>query len=42
MNINLVKPWKASNKASLKVKPNRGEIEDFRANSIKLLYAIND
>lgn len=40
MNLNLVKPRKVLNKAFLKLKPNRGEIEDFRANSIKLLYAI--
>jgi len=42
MNLNLVKPRKALNKAFLKVKPNRSEIENFKANLITLLDTINE
>ncbi|MDD2413270.1 MAG: Eco57I restriction-modification methylase domain-containing protein [Bacteroidales bacterium] len=42
MNINILKPRKALNKAFLKVKPNRTEIEHFKANLIQLLDRIND
>ncbi|MFP4025335.1 MAG: Eco57I restriction-modification methylase domain-containing protein [Thiohalospira sp.] len=42
MNLNLVKPRKALNKAFLKVKPNRSEIENFKANLIQLLDTINE
>jgi hypothetical protein len=37
-----LKPRKALNKAFLKVKPNRTEIENFKANLIQLLDRIND
>lgn len=37
-----LKPRKALNKAFLKVKPNRSEIERFKANLIQLLDRIND
>jgi len=42
MNLNFVKPRKALNKAFLKVKPNRSEIENFKANLIQLLDTINE
>ncbi len=42
MKLNLVKPRKALNKAFLKVKPNRSEIENFKANLIQLLDTINE
>jgi len=42
MNLNLVKPRKALNKAFLKVKPNRSEVESFKANLIELLDTINE
>ncbi|WP_375585955.1 Eco57I restriction-modification methylase domain-containing protein [Cyclobacterium xiamenense] len=42
MNLNPLKPRKALNKAFLKVKPNRKEIEGFKANLIQLLDRTND
>ena len=42
MKINKLKPRKALNKAFLKVKPNRTEIEIFKTNLISLLDRIND
>jgi len=42
MTINRLKPKKALNKAFLKVKPNRTEIERFKANLIQLLDRTND
>ncbi len=42
MEINKLKPRKALNKAYLKVKPNRTEIEGFKTNLIQLLDRIND
>ncbi|MCK5169545.1 MAG: hypothetical protein KAQ75_06680 [Bacteroidales bacterium] len=42
MRLNLVKPRKALNKAFLKVKPNRSEIENFKTNLIQLLDTINE
>jgi hypothetical protein len=42
MNVNKLKPRKALNKAFLKVKPNRTEIEGFKANLITLLDRTND
>ncbi|MEA2107297.1 MAG: TaqI-like C-terminal specificity domain-containing protein [Bacteroidota bacterium] len=42
MKLNLIKPRKALNKAFLKVKPNRSEIENFKANLITLLDTINE
>ncbi|MFZ6666313.1 DUF7149 domain-containing protein [Peijinzhouia sedimentorum] len=42
MKINSLKPRKALNKAFLKVKPNRTEIERFKANLIQLLDRTND
>src|SRR5690606_28705390 len=42
MEINRLKPRKALNKAFLKVKPNRTEIEGFKTNLIQLLDRIND
>jgi len=42
MQINKLKPRKALNKAFLKVKPNRTEIEGFKANLIQLLDRTND
>jgi hypothetical protein len=42
MEINKLKPRKALNKAYLKVKPNRTEIEGFKANLIQLLDRTND
>lgn len=40
--IRILKPRKALNKAFLKVKPNRTEIECFKTNLIQLLDRIND
>src|SRR5690554_7013831 len=40
--INKLKPKKALNKAFLKVKPNRVEIEHFKTNLIQLLDRTND
>ena len=40
--IKILKPRKALNKAFLKVKPNRTEIEGFKANLIQLLNRTND
>ena len=42
MEIKELKPRKALNKAFLKVKPNRTEIEGFKANLIALLDGTND
>jgi adenine-specific DNA-methyltransferase len=42
MEINKLKPRKALNKAFLKVKPNRTEIEGFKSNLIQLLDRTND
>lgn len=42
MNLKQLKPRKALNKAFLKLKPNRSEIELFKANLIQLLDRIND
>ncbi len=42
MDINRLKPRKALNKAFLKVKPNRTEIEGFKTNLIQLLDRTND
>ena len=42
MKINKLKPRKALNKAFLKVKPNRTEIERFKTNLIQLLDRTND
>ena len=41
MHVNKLKPRKALNKAFLKVKPNRNEIEGFKSNLILLLDKIN-
>lgn len=40
-NFNILKPRKALNKAFLKLKPNRYEIEQFNANLIQLLDRTN-
>ena len=42
MELQKLKPRKALNKAFLKVKPNRSEIENFKANLIQLLNRTND
>ncbi|MBU0712837.1 Eco57I restriction-modification methylase domain-containing protein [bacterium] len=42
MEIKILKPRKALNKAFLKVKPNRTEIECFKTNLIQLLDRTND
>jgi adenine-specific DNA-methyltransferase len=42
MEIQILKPRQALNKAFLKVKPNRAEIECFKANLTQLLDRIND
>jgi len=42
MNLKQLKPRKALNKAFLKLKPNRSEIEIFKTNLIQLLDRIND
>lgn len=42
MRINKLKPRQALNKAFLKVKPNRAEIESFKTNLIQLLNRINN
>ncbi len=42
MEINKFKPRKALNKAFLKVKPNRVDIESFKSNLIQLLDRTND
>jgi len=42
MNLNILKPRKALNKAFLKVKPNRNEIEYFKENLIRLFDHINE
>ena len=41
-NLHILKPRKALNKAYLKVKPNRSEIEQFKANLIQLLDRTNE
>ena len=42
MEIRILKPRKALNKAFLKVKPNRSEIECFKTNLSQLLDRINE
>ncbi|GAA0761051.1 DUF7149 domain-containing protein [Psychroflexus lacisalsi] len=42
MELNILKPRKAINKAFLKIKPNRTEIENFKTNLIQLLDRTND
>ena len=42
MNLKPLKPRKAINKAFLKIKPNRTEIENFKTNLIQLLDRTND
>lgn len=42
MNLKQLKPKKALNKAFLRLKPNRSDIEIFKANLIQLLDRIND
>lgn len=42
MELHLLRPKKALNKAFLKVKPNRTEIQNFKANLIQLLERTND
>ena len=42
MEIKILKPRKALNKAYLKVKPNRIDIENFKTNLIQLFDRIND
>lgn len=42
MNINILEPRKALNKAYLKIKPNRTGIESFKSNLTHLLDAINE
>ena len=41
-NPNILKPRKALNKAFLKVKPNRSQIEQFKENLIQLLDRTNE
>jgi len=41
-NYNILKPRKALNKAFLKVKPNRSQIEEFKINLTQLLDRTND
>jgi len=42
MELKILKPRKAINKAFLKIKPNRTEIESFKTNLIQLLDRTND
>jgi len=42
MKPNILNPRKALNKAFLKVKPNRSEIEAFKINLIQLVDGINE
>lgn len=42
MDLRILKPRQALNKAYLKVKPNRRDIEKFKANLIQLLDSINE
>ncbi len=42
MKLNIIKPKQALNKAFLKVKPVRKEIETFKTNLIELLDRTND
>jgi very-short-patch-repair endonuclease len=42
MSLKILKPKQALNKAFLKVKPNRNEIEHFKSNLIKLIDQSND
>jgi len=42
MELKILKPQKAINKAFLKIKPNRTEIESFKTNLIELLDRTND
>lgn len=42
MRLNSTKPRKALNKTFLKLKPNRSQIESFKANLIQLIDDINE
>jgi adenine-specific DNA-methyltransferase len=42
MNLTAIKPRIALNKAYLKIKPNRSDIEQFKNNLIQLLDRTND
>lgn len=42
MKLTLLKPKKALNKAFLKVKPHRSEIQNFKTNLAELLERINE
>lgn len=42
MNLSLLKPRKSLNKAYLKVKPHRSDIEEFKTNLIQLIDRTND
>jgi adenine-specific DNA-methyltransferase len=42
MKLNILTPRKSLNKAFLKIKPNRNDIESFKSNFIKLLNHINE
>ena len=42
MQLNMLNPRKALNKAFLKVKPNRSEIEKFKTHIIQLLDATHE
>lgn len=42
MKLTILKPRQALNKAFLKVKPNRTEIENFKTNLVQLLDHINE
>ena len=42
MNLKQLKPRKSLNKAYLKLKPNREEVNSFKENLIQLLDRIND
>ena len=42
MILNKLKPGKSLNKAYLKVKPNRSDIESFKSNLIQLIDQTND
>jgi hypothetical protein len=42
MEKNKIEPRKALNKAFLKVKPNRSDINKFKFNLIKLLDSVNE
>jgi len=42
MKLNILTPRKSLNKAFLKIKPNRNDIENFKSNFIKLINHINE